>query len=374
MSSRWGESHNLCNSSTILQNLNLLMAPPTPSGCPFAAYLIVTFGLAFALYSVRRTRLANLTLLFFSLSLCVTGLEAYYRFFYAESDGFARLSKNFQERYYHWDAYGLRTSNLPLAATKKNIVVIGDSHVFGAGLKSPAERFSAKLGAHYPDFHVINLGMSGWDTKTETAQLTKFLGHSRAPIPLVVLAYFFNDIEEDVTAEDRLRLVPPTPPAEPTAIDRAFQRLSNCSRFVELFYYRVGYPRLVRDRLDQIQLFYRDPSLMTRHLESLEQFRSLVEKQYSARLLIVILPFLHSEELLHKNEFYENFRQTLSQHGFNSVDMQPVFARYRTNQLCLSKFDPHPNAFANQLIADAIISHLDAHPDHLETRAPVLAP
>jgi len=348
------------------------MAPPTPSGCPFVGYLIVTFAFAFALYFLRRTRLANPTLLFFTLSLCVTGLEAYYRFFYAESDGFAQLSKNFQERYYQFDAYGLRASNLPLSDTKKNLVVIGDSHVFGTGLKSPAERFSEKLGAHYPDLHVINLGMSGWDTKTETAQLTKFLGNSQAPIPLVVLTYFFNDIEEDVTAEDRLRLIPP--PAEPTAIDRAVQRLSNCSRFVELFYYRVGYPRLVRDRLDHIQLFYRDPSLLARHLASLEQFRSVVEKQYSARLLIVILPFLHSEELLHKSELYEPFRLALSEHGFNYVDLQTILAKYRTKQLCVSKFDPHTNAFANQLIADAIVSYLGAHPDHLEIRAPVSAP
>jgi hypothetical protein len=347
---------------------------PTPSGCLFVYYPLVTFGLALAVYLLRRNRFANFALLLFTLSLCVTGLEAYCRFLYAESDGFGRLSKNFNERYYRFDPYGLRASNLPLANSKKNLVVIGDSHVFGAGLKSPAERFSEKLAAHYPELHVINLGLPGWDTKTETEQLAKYLGHSGALIPLVVLTYFFNDIEEDVTAEDRQRLITVTPPPQPTAIDRAFQRLSNCSRFVELFYYRVGYPRLVRDRLDQIQLFYRDPAIMARHLASLEQFRSVVEKQYSAQLLVVILPFLHSEELLHKDEFYENFRQALSQRGFNYVDLQRVFARHRTKQLCVSKFDPHTNAFANQLTADAIISYLDAHPGHLESRAPLPTP
>ena len=350
------------------------MAPPTPPGCPFAGYLIATFGLALALYLLRRTRLANPVLLLFTLSLCVTGFEAYYRLVYAESEGFGRLSKNFNGRYCKLDAYGLRNSNLPLSDTRKNLVVIGDSHVFGAGLKSSAERFSEKLGAHYPDLHVINLGMPGWDTKTETAQFTKFLGHNPAPIPLVILTYFFNDIEEDVTAEDRPRMIPPMPSVKPTAIDRAFQRLSNCSRFVEHFYYRVGYPRLVRDRLDQIQLFYRDPSILARHLASLEQFRSVVEKQYSAHFLIVTLPFLHSEELLRKNELYEPFRQALSEHGFNYVDLQPILAQYRTKQLCVSKFDPHTNAFTNRLTADAIISYLDAHPDHLEIRSPSPAP
>jgi hypothetical protein len=348
------------------------MTPPTPTSCPFAGYLLVTLASALTVYLLRRSRIVNLALLLFTLVICVTGLEAYYRFFYAESDGFGRLSKNFNERYYRFDAYGLRASNLPLANSKKNLVIVGDSNVFGAGLKSPAERFSDKLAAHYPELHVINLGLPGWDTKGQIGQLTKYLGTSPAPIPLVVLAYFFNDIEEDVTAEDRQRLLVPAPPPQPTTIDRAFQRFSNCSRFVELFYYRVGYPRLVRDRLDQVQLFYRDSSIMTRHLASLEQFREVVEKQYSARLLVVTLPFLHSDELLHKNEFYENFRQALSRHGFTQVDLQPVFARHGVKRLRANRFDPHPNAFANQLIAESIIRRLTEHPADLQSEPPAI--
>jgi hypothetical protein len=313
--------------------------------------------------------------MFFSLSLCVTGLETYYRFLYAESDGFGLLSKNFNDRYYRFDAYGLRASNLPPSETKPNLIVVGDSHVFGAGLKSTSERFSERLAAHYPELHVISLGLPGWDTKTETEQITKYLGDTRVAIPLVVLTYFFNDIEEDVTAADLQRVVPPSPPVKPTRIDHALQWFSNYSRFVELFYYRIGYPRLVRDRLAQIQLFYKDTAIMKRHLTTLEQFRSVAEKRYSARLLIVVLPFLHSEELLHKDDFYEHFRHALSEHGFNYIDMQPVFVGYRTTQLWVSKFDPHTNAFANQLTADAIVSYLDGHPEYLEQgRAPTSAP
>lgn len=335
----------------------------------FVIYIAVTGALGVSVYLLKRNRLANLALMLFSLSLCLTGLEAYYRFFYCQSDGFGRLSKNFSERYYRLDAYGLRASNLPLSETKDNLVVVGDSHVFGAGLKSPSERFSEKLAAHYPELHVINLGWPGWDTKTETGQLTKYLGDTRARIPLVVLTYFFNDIEEDVTAADRQRLTPSTPPAEPTRVDQALQWLSNYSRFLELFYYRIGYPRLVRDRLDQIQSFYKDPAIMKQHLATLEQFRSVAEKRYSARLLVVILPFLHSEELLHNNEPYESFRDSLSSHGFNWCDMQPVFVSHGLNKLRVNRFDPHTNAYANQLIAEAIISDFDSHRNELQ-RAP----
>lgn len=336
----------------------------------FIIFITVTAALGILTYLLRRSRLVNVALMFFSLSLCVTGLEAYYRFFYAESDGFGRLSKNFNDRYYQFDAYGLRASNMPPSETKANLVVVGDSHVFGAGLKSTSERFSERLAAHYPELHVINLGLPGWDTKTETAQITKYLGDTHAAIPLVVLTYFFNDIEEDVTAADRQRLLPPTPPVEPTAVDRALQRLSNYSRFLELFYYRVGYPRLVRDRLDQIQIFYKDPGIMAAHLASLEQFRSVVEKQYGARLLIVVLPFLHSEGLLHQTEFYERFRNVLDDRRFNYIDMQPLFARHTVRELWVSHFDPHTNGFANQLIATEIIGYLAAHPDEIRRKIP----
>lgn len=328
-------------------------------------YLAITIALGLCVFCWRRKRLGNIALLFFSLSLCFTGLEAYYRFLYAESDGFGRLSRNFAKRYYRSDEWGLRASNLPLSETKANLVVVGDSHVFGAGLKSPAQRFSEKLAARYPQFHVINLGFSGWDTRRETTQLQKYLGDSNARISLVALAYFFNDIEEDVLPADRERLPPPRPPVKPTWIDRALQWVSNYSRFVELFYYRIGYPRLVRDRLEQIQLFYQDPVVRQRHLESLEEFRSVVEKKYSARLLVVMLPFLHSEQMLQQTELYQNFRQALESRGFQCLDLQPLFASYRTRQLVVNRFDPHPNAFANQLIADAIVSYLEARPNYL---------
>ena len=334
----------------------------------FAFYIAVTLLLAASVYALRRNRLVNPALLLFSLSLVVTCLEAYYRFIYAESDGFAQLSRNFAARYYHYDAFGLRASNLPLSETQKNLIVIGDSHVFGAGLKTPAERFSDKLAGHYTDLHVINLGGQGWDSKREKEKLVEYLGDTRASIPLIVLTYFFNDIGDDVSAADRQRIVSPVRPVEPTAMDRLFQRMARQSRFIELFYYRAGYPRLVRDLLGQMQMFYEDPAVSARHLATLEEFRSVAEQRYHANFLLVVLPFLHSEPLLHKTEFYAPFLAKLSERHFNVIDLQPVLARHKVTELRVSRFDPHPNAFSNQLIADAIIQYLDKHPEAVGNR------
>jgi hypothetical protein len=332
----------------------------------FIACVLLTLALGFAVYLLRRSFLANIALLLLSVSLCFTALEGYFRFFYVKSDGFGRLEKNFAARYYRFDSYGLRESNLPLATDKENIVVLGDSFVFGAGLKSTSERFCERLASRYPQYHFINLGLPGWDTRTEIEQTNKYLGDASAAIPLVILVYFFNDIEEDVTAADRSRVAAPIAPPKETAIDRALQRLADYSRFVEFVYFRVRYPQLVSDRLTQIQMFYNDPEIRARHLASLERLRSLLTERYRARLLIVVLPYLHSDELLNRTAFYKGFENALDERGFSYIDMQPVFAKYGVGKLWVNRFDPHTNPFANELMAGSVADYLSLHPDVLQ--------
>ena len=335
-------------------------------------FVAITVALGASVFLLRRNALGKVALMLFTLALCFTALEAYYRYFHVRSDGFGRLSRNFADRYYRIDEHGLRGSNLPPSAEKENIVVLGDSHVFGAGLEQPAERLSEQLAARYPQMHVINLGFPGWDTRTQIEQLTTRLGDTRARIPLVVLTYFFNDIEEDVSAADRERLVPPPP--QPTALDRVFQAIANHSRFVELFYYRIGYPRLVRDRLEQIRTFYEDPAILQQHLATLERLREVTRDKYSANLLVVLLPYLHTDELLTRVEFYQHFARELAARGFDVVDMQPIYAQHGTSKLIVHRFDPHTNAFANQLAADAVVSYLQDHPELLNVSAPGAQP
>ncbi len=338
----------------------------------FIACVVLTLALGFAVYLLRRSFLANIALLLLSVSLCFTALEGYFRFFYLKSDGFGRIDRNFAERYYRLDSYGLRDSHLPLSTAQDNIVVLGDSFVFGAGLKSTSDRLCEQLAAHYPQHHFVNLGLPGWDTRTEIERTNKYLDDANAAIPLVILVYFFNDIEEDVTAADRARVVPPLAPSKETAIDRALQRLADYSRFVEFVYFRVRYPQLVSDRLTQIQMFYNDPEIRARHLASLERLRSLLTERYRARLLIVVLPYLHSDELLNRTAFYRTFDNALDQHGFNYIDMQLVFAKYGVRKLWVHRFDPHANPFANELMAKGVIDYLNQHPDalHPERRPP----
>ena len=336
----------------------------------FSIYLLVIALFASLVYILRRHWTANLFLLLFTLAFFLTAVEAYYRFFYCQSDGFGMLMKNFAHRYYHLDSYGFRSSHLPFSKTKDNLVLLGDSHVFGAGLKHSSDRFGALLAKYYPQLHVVTLGMPGWDTKTEIAQFQKYAGNTQARSQLVILAYFFNDIEEEVTPEDKQRDPAPYSAPKETRLDRLLQSASKYSRALEMFYYRIGYPRLVRDRLAQIQVFYNDPLIRERHLATIQRFRDLLKDQYSAHLLLLLLPYLHSEALLHQTQFYESFEKALSQHSLEFVSMQPVFAKYEIGKLRVNRFDPHTNTFANRLIADAIAEYLNKHPSLLSPNHP----
>ncbi len=335
----------------------------------FIGYIGFTVALAVLVYVLRRSRCANFALLLLALSLGLTAFEGYYRYIFAESSGFGHTAgENFEARYYRFDNFGLRASNLPLSETKENLVVAGDSFVFGAGLKSPKERFSELLAARYGQLHVVNLGLSGSETTDEIRLLERYLGGTKASIPLVIVAYFFNDIQGDLTAADRERVQPPLAPAQPTRVDSALQWMSHYSRFVELFYFRIGYPRLVRERLGQIRMFYADTAVMAQHMARLEQLRAEVAQKFSARLLLVLLPFLHSDELLNDTEFYSLFRGHLDAHQFDYIDMQPVFAQRGVKKLRISRFDPHANPFANRLIAKALSKYLEKHPDLLRRK------
>jgi hypothetical protein len=336
----------------------------------FIIYLAATLFFGLLVYVLRRHWSANLALLLFTVTFIFTVIETYYRYFYCQSDGLGMLMKNFAARYYQYDRYGLRDSHLPLSKSKPNLIVLGDSHVFGAGLKHPRDRFSELLAGRYPDLHVVNLGFPGWDTKTEMVQFEKYIGQTNARIPLVVLAYFFNDIEEEATPADRERDPSPYPPAKANSVDRILQSTSKYSRAIEMFYYRIGYPRLVRDRLGQIQRFYQDPIICNRHLATLEQFRTLLRDRYSANLLVVLLPYLHTKELLEKKQFYQNFEIALWQRGFSYLSMQPIFSSYGVSKLWVNRFDPHTNPFANRLVADAIGDYLKRHPEMLMSSRP----
>ena len=112
------------------------------------------------------------------------------------------------------------------AAGVTRVAVLGDSFVFGSGVKQDepvTRRLAALLG---PSFEVINLGVPGYGT--DQALLTLRRWGPRLSPDLVLVGFFWNDVMENASAEmygmpkprfllagDSLALVPPGERAEP---------------------------------------------------------------------------------------------------------------------------------------------------------------
>ena len=110
------------------------------------------------------------------------------------------MGENFAKKYYKEDKWGFRDSLLPLSLQKLNIIILGDSFVYGHGFKSPEARYSNMLRGMLEDFHVVNLSECGASTDEEILFL---LEHRRrkAKTSLIVLNYVFNDIESSIPPE-----------------------------------------------------------------------------------------------------------------------------------------------------------------------------
>lgn len=97
------------------------------------------------------------------------------------------------KRFYTTNKYGLRGAVIPIADSydKKNIVLLGDSYVFGIGVNDGEEFASILAEKLKQEFNVINMGMGGWGL---TQEIRRFYDFGRLYRPsLVVLMFSGND-------------------------------------------------------------------------------------------------------------------------------------------------------------------------------------
>lgn len=79
-----------------------------------------------------------------------------------------------------------------LDPSKKNIVVLGDSMTFGLGVEDN-EANPAVLQEHFPEYNVVNMGVSSYNIEQETRN---YLHHANALQPsLVILEFVINDAD-----------------------------------------------------------------------------------------------------------------------------------------------------------------------------------
>jgi lysophospholipase L1-like esterase len=228
---------------------------------------------------------------------------------------------------------------------KLRIVMLGDSLTVGWGV--PFEQtFPKRIEQMYAeagiDAEVINLGVGNYNTMQEVqAFLVK--GYRYQP-DVVVLNYFVNDAE------------PIVPVSAPSALMRG------CYACVFVAGRGDALMRRFFGRQDWTQYYlslYGDGTA-SGWLDAKAAIGRLAEfcKASGIKLMIASLPELHDVANYRFGRVTDLVRKSADENGAAFVDVLPALAEQPSAKLWVTPPDPHPNAYANALIAKALFEAL----------------
>jgi lysophospholipase L1-like esterase len=245
------------------------------------------------------------------------------------------------------NAQGLRDRELSFERVpgKLRIVMLGDSLTVGWGV--PVEQtFAKRIEQMYAeagiDAEVINLGVGNYNTVQEVqAFLTK--GYRYQP-DVIVLNYFVNDAE------------PVVPASTPSALMR------RCYACVFVAGRGDALMRQFFGRLDWAQYYlslYGDGAAPG-WLDAKAAIGRLAtfSKAGGIKLMIASLPELHDVANYRFGPITDLVRKAAEENGAAFVDVLPALADQPSAKLWVTPPDPHPNAYANALIAKALFEAL----------------
>ncbi|MGC9029698.1 MAG: SGNH/GDSL hydrolase family protein [Desulfomonilaceae bacterium] len=263
------------------------------------------------------------------------------------------------------DGYRDREFVDPSSSGKFVIAVLGDSYTFAQGVPQDAtypavmERIlNQHAGKDY--FRVWNLGVSGYNAEQESYILRTFVLPRRPA--WVVMGYNINDYEPVN--------IPPTGP--PGHIQESPEQLKRQKNFLDIdllvihfVKHRLGdLIRKVRpgwyhsSYVSDVKKAYLDPhgpwQKVAETLKSMNQLCKAEGIGFTVVLLPAMFDFTPYEFAVVHATVYEFCKKN----GIDVLDVAPFFKGMRAQHLHVSLMDPHPNAAAQRIFAQAIAEHL----------------
>jgi lysophospholipase L1-like esterase len=242
---------------------------------------------------------------------------------------------------------GLRDREIPYARTPgvRRILMLGDSFTVGWGVAFD-ETFSKRIERAYAErgekVEVINTGVGNYNTIQEVEYfLTE--GYKYNP-DIVVLNYTFNDAE-------------PVPHERPPGF---FMRTLYSIPFVvgrmDTLFRKYFWKETWVDYY--LQLYEDGTSNGWR--DSREYIRKLAQycRVHNIKLLIVSLPELHDVQDYKFQGITDLVHQAAIEEGAQFADMLPYLKDQKSSHLWVTPPDPHPNGYANQVLAKGIMDAL----------------
>jgi lysophospholipase L1-like esterase len=246
------------------------------------------------------------------------------------------------------NAEGLRDRDIPVERTPGvlRIAMLGDSLTEGWGVPFEStfskriERLYAAAGAKA---EVINFGVGNWNTVQEVEH---FLSKGAKYNPdIIVLNYFVNDAE-----------------LTPTARHAPSWFLRHCYSCIFLKGRLDTLLREATTRKDWAEYYLGlyDGGKSKGWLDAKAAMKRLADhcKAHNIKLLIAHLPELHDVQNYRFGSVTELVRQAANENGAAFVDLLPNMQFHASEDLWVTPPDPHPNAFANELIANGLYSAL----------------
>ena len=246
--------------------------------------------------------------------------------------------------------WGLRGAPVPAASPgKRRILFLGASTTLGWGVHEEdtvEKRLERMLAAAGQPAEVLNAGVGNYNAERYVSRFLKQLTGLN-PTDIVV-QYFMRDAED-------------LPPGGGNIL------LRHSELAVTLW---IAYHRLF-DRTGEANLIERyrkiyDPGqpgfmVMQRELKKLADYA----RERGIRLYFMMTPDVH-DLIDYKFTFvHDIMRKIAEQDGYTYVDLLPAMTGLRPEQTWAMPGDPHPNASAHKLMADAIFPLL-AQPTHAQ--------
>jgi lysophospholipase L1-like esterase len=243
---------------------------------------------------------------------------------------------------------GQRDREIPYERTPGvlRIAMIGDSLTMGWGVPFESlfsKRIERLYEKHGVKAEVVNLGVGNWNTVQEVEHfLTK---DYRYHPDIIVLNYFVNDAE-------------PTP-AKRKAPSWLLRHCYSC------VFFKGRLDTLLREITTRqnwadYYLGLYDGGKSPGWLAAKAAIKRLADycKKNDIKLLIAHLPELHDVQNYHFGLVTELVRQAANENGVAFVDLLPNLQFQASEDLWVTPPDPHPNAFANELIAAGLFNAL----------------
>lgn len=286
------------------------------------------------------------------LGLTFAGGELYYRYIYDTTDSLAytKVSQRWVERYCIYNSAGFRDNIeylLAPEAGKRRVSFLGDSFTAGHGIKSVEDRFPNLIRARHPEWEVHALAAFGRDTGAEMDMLMDARKRGYV-LDQVVLVYCLNDVADLF-------------PDWKTAVTKLFNDvdhggwLRRHSFFFDILYHR--YKAAHDPILSKYYSFVREGyqgRLWEIQQKRLRALRDYVQAN-GGRLSVVTFPFLQS---LGDSYEYRSVHQELDrlwrELGVPHLDLLGVYSNLPPERLTVSRYDAHPNEYANLLAAEKI--------------------